>query len=36
MMALEDRPGQGPFRQVMSAWVVLTAVAFAALVVSMI
>lgn len=30
-MALEmDRPGQGPVRQVMSAWVVLTALAVVA------
>jgi hypothetical protein len=36
MMALEDRPDQGPLRQIMSAWMILTAVAAAALVATMI
>jgi hypothetical protein len=36
MMAAEDRPGQGAVRQVMSAWMVLTALAVATLVISII
>jgi hypothetical protein len=35
-MAVEDRPGQGPVRQVMSAWMVLTALAVATLVISIV
>jgi hypothetical protein len=34
-MTVEDRPGQGPIRQVMSAWMVLTALAVAMLVISL-
>jgi len=34
MMAVEDRPGQGAVRQVLSAWFVLTALAVATLVIS--
>jgi hypothetical protein len=35
MMAIEDRPDQGPIRQVMSAWVVLTVLAAVTLVISL-
>jgi hypothetical protein len=35
-MAVEDRPGQGPIRQVMSAWMVLSALAAATLMISLI
>jgi hypothetical protein len=34
-MAVEDRPGQGPMHQVMSAWMVLSALAAATLVISL-
>jgi hypothetical protein len=36
MMAVEDRPGQSPVRQVLSAWFVLTALAVATLVISIV
>ena len=36
MMAVEDRPGQGAVRQVLSAWFVLTALAVATLVISIV
>jgi hypothetical protein len=35
-MAVEDLPGQGPIRQVVSAWVVLSALAVATLMISII
>jgi hypothetical protein len=35
-MAVEDRPGQGPIRQVMSAWFVLTALAVVMLAISLV